>query len=278
MSKILLMGDTHGNFHEMIQLQLEAKKLNLPIDMCIQVGDFGFYEQCFAVLNKMNITKFPYKTFAIDGNHERHDWLKDQDHKAWEEKHNLFYKTRGSVEVIDGNVIAFLGGALNVDRRQEGSIDKRTTNYVLDVEVNEALENFKKYPTIDLMVTHTCPHSVGIGMVGSPIFTESIEKFCHDKGHSTGNIWDCGDGSLTKFYRGLKALNIEVPTWVFGHFHQFKLARIDATDFYCVGCSDPSDGKYIKNPFIYDTQTKKIEYHPEIGLMNFSGFHKTRMK
>jgi predicted phosphodiesterase len=275
--KILISGDCHGNFIELIQLQLEAIKANLGIDLCIQVGDFGFYKRCFGTLAKMNISKFPIKTLAIDGNHEDHAWLKAQDHKVWEEKHNLFFKHRGTIEEIDGSVIAFMGGALNVDRRQEGSTTNRTTNYILDVEVHEALEKFLKHPQIDLMVTHTCPHSCGVGMVGSPYFFESIEKFCHDKGHSTGRNEDCGDGPLTRLYRGLMLNNIKVPNWIFGHFHQLHYKQVDDTHFYCVGSSDLSDGSDMKKPFIYDTQTKKIDWLDKTPLLTFTGFHKTRV-
>lgn len=277
MTKILLLGDAHGNFNEIIHLQQEAIKANLEIDLCIQCGDFGFYENCFNILNKMNIKKFPIKTIAIDGNHEHHEWLKSQDHKLWEEKHNLFYKPRGTIEEIDGCVIAFMGGALNVDRQQEGSIDKRTTNYILNVEVQEALEKFIKYPKIDLMVTHSCPHSCGVGMIGSSYFFESIEKFCHNKGHTTGRNEDCGDGSLTKLYRGLKVNNIKIENYVFGHFHQTHYKKVDDTHFYCIGCSDTSDNRFVKNPFIYDTQTKKIDWLDKVELRNFSGHHKTRL-
>ncbi len=278
MTKILLTGDVHGNFHELIQLQLEAIKADLGVDLCIQVGDFGYYNRCFNTLKKMNITKFPIKTIGIAGNHDDWDYIKNSNHKAWEEEHNLFYKPRGSIEEIDGSIIAFMGGALNVDRAQEGSIDKRTTNYILDVEVHEAVEKFMKYPQIDLMVTHTCPHSCGVGMVGHPYFFESIEKFCHNKGHSTGRNEDCGDGPLTRMYRTLKTANVKIENYVFGHFHQKHYKKVDDTHFYCIGCSDTSDGTFLKHPFIYDTQTKKVEYYNNIDLLNFTGFHKTRLR
>jgi predicted phosphodiesterase len=278
MSKILLLGDAHGQFSELIHLQKEAIAANLGIDFCVQVGDFGYYERCFETLNKMNIKKFPIKTYTIDGNHECHSWLKEQNHKEWEEKHNLFYMPRGSVLEIDGNVICFLGGSLNVDRAQEGSINKRTTNYILDLDIHEALEKFLKYPVIDLMVTHSCPHSMGIGMVGSPIFAESITKFCHDKGHSTGNIWDCGEGPLTRLFRSLKTANVKVANAVYGHFHQTHYKKVDDTHFYCVGSSDCSDGKFSKNPFIYDTQKKEVEWLSDVYLDNFTGHHKTKIK
>ena len=277
MSKILLLGDCHGNFQDVIQLQLESIKANLGVDLCIQCGDFGFYDRCFGTFDKMNINKFPIKTLVIGGNHDDWDFIKSSDTKEWEEKYNLFYKSRGTVEVIDGSVIAFLGGALNVDRRQEGSIDKRTTNYILDVEVNEAVEVFLKHPVIDLMVTHSCPHSCGVGMVGSPYFFESIEKYCHDKGHSTGRNDDCGDGALSRIYRPLIREGIKISNWIYGHFHQLHFKKVDETYFYCIGCSDSSDGKHEKKPFIYDTQTKRIEWLDKVSLLNSNGFHKTRL-
>lgn len=215
----------------------------------------------------MNIKKFPYPVHAIQGNHDDATWLKEVNVDEWKDKHNIFFKEVGTIEEIDGSIIGFVGKALNVDRKQHGSIDKRTTNYLLDIEVNEFLEKAKSVPRIDLLVTHSCPHSVGVGMQGSIIFTETVEKFCHNKGHSTGRIEDCGDGSLSKLYRGLVTLDKAPLNWSFGHFHQYKMIKVRNTNFYCIGCTDSSDGKKIKNPFIYDTQKKEIEFFPDINLL-----------
>jgi hypothetical protein len=281
MSKILLLGDLHAaqGVHNLDRVQKEAKKAFPDLEYCIQVGDFGFYKQTFEGWDKSAAyspcIELPLKTFAIGGNHEDYEWLNVQDHKLWETKFNLFYKKRGTIEEIDGVTIGFLGGALNVDRRQEGSIDKRTTNYPLHVEVEEALEKFNSVPKIDLMITHSCPHSIGIGMVGSPIFFESIEKFCHDKGHSTGPNEDCGEGALRRLWHGM---SVKPDNWVYGHFHQTKMKLIGNTYFYCIGSTDCSDMKDYVNPFVYDTKTKQIEYFNDIRLLNFDGFHKTRLK
>jgi len=280
MAKILLLGDTHGQFWDIERVQLEAIKKFPSLDCAIQVGDFGFYPLCFDKWIKWGDAyrdknyKLPLKTIVIDGNHEDHEWLKSQNIKEMEEKYNIFFKQRGTEETIDGASIGFFGGALNVDRPQEGSIDKRTTNYALRIEVEEGLKVFNSCQKIDLMVTHSCPHSIGVGMAGHPMFIESVEKFCHRKGHSTGKMEDCGEGSLRRLWHGL----VNKPAnWIYGHFHQLHFKSIDSTDFYCIGSTDFSDGRHYVNPFIYDTKMKSIEYFNDIQLLNHSGFHKTRL-
>lgn len=279
MSKILLLGDSHGNLDDIEKIQEQSLKKMPDVKLAIQVGDFGFYQLAFNkwmshrnLIGKKDNYKLPMKTFVIDGNHEDHEWLHSLDKKELEEKFNIFFKPRGSIEIIDGATICFLGGAVNVDRNQFGSIDKRTTNYPLRIEVAEALEKFNPLENIDLMVTHSCPHSIGIGMAGAPIFNESIEKFCHKKGHSTGDINDCGEGALRRLWYGLEK---KPSNWVYGHFHTKHFTKIENTFFYCIGCSDSSDGKKFINPFYFDTEKKDIEYLNNITLMNYDGFHST---
>lgn len=279
MAKILILGDLHagpgtGLVH-LVYVQTQALKKFPDITHCIQVGDFGFYGSVFK--NLKGTDKLPIKTFVIDGNHEDHEWLKEANvtHGAeWQEKYNFTYKPRGTIEVFDGATVGFFGGALNVDRAQEGSIDRRTTNYPLRVEVAEAIVKFNSVPKIDLMITHSCPHSIGVGMVGNAFFFESIDKFCHRKGHSTGPNHDCGEGALTRLWTGLTT---KPDNWAYGHFHQTRMKKVNNTYFYCVGSTDSSDGKDWKEAFIYDTDKKTIEYHnAELG--NFHGMHRTRLR
>lgn len=271
MSKILILGDSHGNVYDIYVMQKQAIALNIGIDACIQVGDFGFYPQVFSKFNY----KLPLKTYAIDGNHEDHEWLKSQDHAEWEKTLNLKYVPRGTVLDIDGSKIGFCGGALNVDRPQEGSTKKRTTNYILNSEVLEVIDAFNKAGQLDLMVTHSCPHSIGIGMTGHPMFFESITKYCHEKGHETGPNHDCGEQSLHVIWHGL----VDKPaSAVFGHFHQRKFKDIGFTEFYCVGSCDGSDGKNYVNPFVYDTVSKKVEVLMDESLLTAKSFHSTRLR
>lgn len=271
MSKILILGDSHGNIYDIYVLQKQVIALNIGIESCIQVGDFGFYSQVF---DKFNY-KLPLKTYAIDGNHEDHAWLKAQDHGAWDKNLNLKFVPRGTVLDISGSKIGFCGGALNVDRPQGGSTKNRTTNYILNSEVLESIETFNKAGRLDLMVTHSCPHSIGIGMTGHPMFFESIIKYCTEKGHDVGPNHDAGDAALREIWQ---ALTVKPGVWAFGHWHQRLCKWVGCTDFYCVGSSDGSDGKNYVNPFVYDTTSNKMEVLMDQSLLTAKAFHSTRLK
>jgi predicted phosphodiesterase len=275
MSRILVCGDTHGSFYDLHCVINEGvKKYN--IDKCIQVGDFGFYMLCF---DKSKDIKFKVPVYAIDGNHENHEWLKDSLKagigSVWKEKHNLEYLPRGTTWEIDGCKFGFLGGAFNVDRKQEGSTKNRTTNYILNVEVKEAIKKFNDFGQLDFLITHSCPHSIGVGMVGLPQFYLSIERYITEPFNvSTGPINDCGEQALTNLWNGLK---LKPREWIFGHFHQLTQKKVQDTMFTCVGCTDSSDGRDFVRPFIIDTQTKTFEAFPSDTLLNSNGLHKTRL-
>ena len=273
--KYLVVGDIHGSFYDLEVIITQAiKKYN--IDACIQVGDFGFYVLC---LDRFKDKKFNVPVYAIDGNHEQHWWLKEQMTNgvaaSWKEKHNLEYVPRGTVWEVDGCKFGFLGGAMNVDRKQEGSSKKRTTNYILNVEVREALKTFNDFGQLDFLITHSCPHSIGVGMEGNASFIPLIERYIETPlGISTGPIGDCGEQTLTDLWYGLKA---KPKNWIYGHFHAYHCKQIGETWFSCIGCGDSMGGHEFTLPFVIDTQKKTFEAFPGDTLMNSKGYHKTRL-
>jgi predicted phosphodiesterase len=273
--KILLAGDCHGCFYDLDCVINQAiKKYN--IDACIQVGDFGFYPLCF---DKFKGHKFNVPVFALDGNHENHEWLKDSLDEGiavtWKEQHNLEYVPRGTTWEIDGAKFGFLGGAMNVDRRQSGSSKNRTTNYPLNVEIREAIKKFNDFGQLDFLITHSCPHSVGVGMEGKSCFFESIEKYITRPFNiSTGPLNDCGEQSLSNLWGGL---TLKPKEWIYGHFHCLHQKKAQDTVFTCVGCVDSAGGHEFARPFIIDTQKKTFEAFPSDTLLNSKGFHRTRL-
>lgn len=275
MSRYIICGDVHGCWYDLeVVLQQAIKKYK--IDACIQVGDFGFY---VLVFDKNKKTKFPVPVFAIDGNHEQHWWLKEQIKKGeaatWKEKHNLEYIPRGTVWEVDGCKLGFLGGAMNVDRKQEGSTKKRDTNYILNVEVKEALKTFNDFGQLDFLITHSCPHSIGVGMVGHPMFAQMIEQYIETPFNvTTGKINDCGEQSLTNLWNGLEKKPKE---WIFGHFHAYHQKQVGDTVFTCVGCVDSAGGHNFTRPFVLDTVKKTLEAFPSDTLLNSKGWHSTRI-
>jgi predicted phosphodiesterase len=274
--KIIVCGDVHGNWYDLkVVLDQAVRKYN--VDACIQVGDFGFYPNTFDRYRNM---KFCVPIYVIDGNHENHEWLKRSISKGesntWKDAHNIFFISRGSTMVFDNIKMGFMGGAMNVDSKQYGSSKKRTTNYPLNVEIKEAINAFNSFGKLDFLFTHSCPHSIGVGMHGSLRFVEDIEKYIEIPfGVSTGKIEDCGEHSLLNLWNGL----VEKPTNVlFGHFHQLKQTMVGNTTFTCVGTTDSGfeDRKYVI-PFIIDTCANTLESFPASPLCNASGFHSTRL-
>lgn len=276
MTKILILGDLHGKFNDLQSVMKSVDfSLRIKYDAVIQVGDFGFYQQCFMGLRDDKL-RFHKPVYAIDGNHEKHDWIKQQQPywEEWKKDFNIHFQPRGSYMDIDGCKIGFLGGALNADRPQEGSIDKRTTNFPLNNEVAEALQLWNSVGGMDIVITHSCPNNLGIGMEGSQYLYESVQKFCVEKGFDPGDFMDCGEAPLRKLYHGL----VKKPLWwAYGHFHRTQLKKIDETNFWCVGSTDSSDNKRYVNPIILNTKTKEVEWHDK-KAMNFDGEHCTWVK
>lgn len=272
---ILCAGDVHGCFYDLECVINQAiKKYN--IDACIQVGDFGFYPLCF---DKFTGRKFNVPVYAIDGNHENHEWLKKSLENAtattWKEQHNIEYVPRGTTWELDGCKFGFVGGAMNVDRKQHGSSKHRTTNYPLNVEIREAIDKFNNFGQLDFLITHSCPHSIGVGMEGKACFLETIEKYItRPFGVSTGPFNDCGEQALTNLWN---SLNIKPRHWIYGHFHQLTQKMVQDTTFTCVGCVDSAGGHNFARPFIIDTVKKTFEAFPNDTLLNAKGFHSTRI-
>lgn len=275
MTIIGLFGDSHSCWDDLDCVINQAIK-HFNIDMAIQVGDFGYYPQTFAKFDKL---KFKVPVYALTGNHDCGIFIaksiKNGDVDLWREKHNIHYVPQASVMEFDGCSFGFLGKAYHVDRKQEGSTKHRTTNYILHVELEEAIKNFNDHGKLDFIITHSCPHSIGVGMVGNTVFLESIYKYVENPfGVSLGPIDDCGEPLLTKLWYSLKE---QCPEWVFGHHHSHYQKKVENTTFTCVGSVDSYGGKYTL-PYIIDTKKKTMECFPDQPLLNSKGFHSTRLR
>jgi predicted phosphodiesterase len=115
--RVLIVGDVHGR-HDRLAERLEHERRALGVGAAIQVGDFGFGESSLAALR----APFPVPVYAIDGNHEDHRWLQRAidagETQRWGARFNLYYQPRGSIAVVGGSTVGFLGGALNVGPRR----------------------------------------------------------------------------------------------------------------------------------------------------------------
>ena len=253
MTTILFLGDLHAAWHRLVD-GIAAVAARERIDLAIQVGDFGFFKQYAPhPLGAGSAFRLAVPTYVIDGNHEDHAWLSAQRANGaverWANDQRLHVMPRGSVLRINDIAIGFCGGALHADRRQEGSIDRGTTNWVTNREAETAAAAFSQ-AKVDIVVTHSCPHSVGVGMVGNTYLAEDVERHCVRKGFNPGSITDCGEPGLLRLWGHLTHRPRE---WIYGHFHVHREAQVRDVRFHCIGAIDGSDHQPLPIGYVLDT-------------------------
>jgi hypothetical protein len=244
--RILIIGDVHGQHRELAD-RLRRVQSDFSIAAAIQVGDFGFDKVTMAQL-----PRFPVPVHVIDGNHEDHRWLwralLTGAARAWKAEANLLYQPRPSVASLGASKVGFLGGALHVDRPQKHNLLSRFPNYILRRHREQAVALFNREKP-DLIVTHSCPAGIGIGMRAAPDLQQGVAEHIVNAGYDPGPPDDCGELELTQLWQGLK---YRPRGWVFGHFHSAHEATVSGTRFVCVaGDPDPS---FV----LWDAEEKKL--------------------
>lgn len=253
--KVLFIGDAHAAWHRLYDGLQQAHREH-AVQAAIQVGDFGFFKlHSPNPLGDSRGFRLPVPLHVIDGNHEDHAWLWDRSNseavRHWATEQNIIVQMRGTTAKFGEVSVGFCGGALHADRQQKGSIDRGTTNWVTNREAERSAEVFSR-DKVDLIVTHSCPHSIGIGMVGNPYLAEYVERYITRKGHDSGPITDCGEPGLFRLWTHLRH---RPKQWVFGHFHVHRTATVRGVQFRCVGAIDGSDGQPDPLMYVLDTAT-----------------------
>lgn len=271
--RILIVGDTHGQLEKLHRIALRAWMI-LGIDAIIQVGDFGFFPRVLVAYQR-SCGRFPIPVHAIDGNHEDHAWLArcvtQGDADEWRERLNLHYHPRGTVSELGGAVIGWLGGAMHVDRPQEGIEEHWTQgreppacNWIRPSDRNRAIEAWTASPP-DLLVTHSCPSRLGIGMTGDPRLRPMVSAHIDALGWSTGPDGDIGEPELLTVFRRLPAARSRVH--VFGHFHVFTNRVIQAGGAIQACCVGTGDGFNLERTFVYDTLKRELDIGGRLPLL-----------
>jgi predicted phosphodiesterase len=242
--RIGLFGDIHGNYEMFYELLIRSVKTQ-NITAAFQVGDFGLSEE---VLKHKELFQLPIPLYVIDGNHEDFKFIAKslQNHKTddWA-THKLHYQPRGSVETIEKIHIGFIGGALNVDQPQQ----IKNGNYITNDDVEKALNNFD-IEQLDIIVSHSCPTGIGIGMEGNFFHRWGVAKYIILNGYNPGVSGDYGETQLTNLWHRMKK---RPKLWIFGHFHQFQSSRIDDTQFVCLPRID-----VFHRCVVWDTDSNEI--------------------
>ena len=208
---LYVTGDTHGDldFQKIIDWS-EATKLNKDKDYLVILGDFGYVwanKRDTHEKEKLDfISRLPFTTLFIDGNHENHsrlnamrvvNFMGGKAHKVHDSKYHLM---RGHVYNICNKSIFTFGGASSIDKhlRIEGISwwKEEEFNYI---EANTAYDNLNKIKwEVDYVLTHSAPLSIRNKLFeGNNLYKPS----------STERI-------LEAILR-----NIKFKSWYFGHYH-----------------------------------------------------------
>ncbi|MCG3149397.1 MAG: hypothetical protein PCFJNLEI_02858 [Verrucomicrobiae bacterium] len=247
--RVLIVGDVHGQHQELAEVLRQAQT-DVGIAAAIQVGDFGFDQEHMAQL-----PRFPVPVHVIDGNHEDHRWLRRAlltgAARGWKATANLIYQPRPSVGRFGSSAVGFLGGALHVDRPQKHNLVGRFPNYILRQHREQAAKLFNcEQP--ELIITHSCPAGVGIGMRCSPELEAGVVEHVVKAGFDPGPPDDCGELELRELWR---ALNYRPRGWVFGHFHRTHEALVEGTRFVCLGEERAGQPQPL---WLWDTDERKL--------------------
>jgi hypothetical protein len=251
--RVLIVGDVHGQ-HQKLAESLRQAQTDFRISAAIQVGDFGFYKDLMTHAREVGL-RFPVPVHVIDGNHDDHSWLRRAlltgARRAWKHDINLIYQPRPSVARFGTSIVGFLGGALHVDRPQKHNRLSGFPNYISRRNQEHAATLFnRRHP--ELIVTHSCPSRIGIGIRGPAEMQPGVAVHITAAGFDAGPRDDCGEVQLSRLWLGL---SYRPQAWVFGHFHRAHQTIVEGTRFMCV--SDDLDSP-LRTLVIWDTEEKKL--------------------
>lgn len=159
---IFVVGDVHGHYEALQRINRFA----CPDDIIIQVGDFSFSEYTKMIWEQL-YPRVICPVYAIGGNHEDYDFLdtlpKDE---VVEVADKLFYVPRGTVMMMEGLRIGFLGGAESLDKykRNVASAPKTwwSQESILQEDVDKLVKNVGN-KGLDVLIVHSPPNSTKMG-------------------------------------------------------------------------------------------------------------------
>ncbi len=230
MTRILFLGDTHGNLNFLTQAMGEA--LDQKCDAVFQVGDFGFLwprnDQMAAVSSVARLCDIPL--YWIDGNHDWHPEIRKRSNGSG--PFGVHHVGRGDVVHIGGSVessmtICGLGGAPSIDyaHRTAGK-SWWPEEEITQAEVALVAERTHQLE-VDVFVTHDAPfrpkgfHATDCDMFN--VKSTRSNDFVRSAWKSTG-----------------------APILVHGHWHKRYTSKVDEGTIIGLDCDF---GKFL-NSFV----------------------------
>ena len=214
--KFLILGDTHGYWHDLNVTIAKAIRQHPDITHIVQVGDFGYgfadkpfkASKGFFTDEEMAVYDAAHKMW-LDGNHENFDKL-EVDGGAWQP--GWTHMGRGSVLEVDGYRMMFFGGASSIDKhiRKEGQSWWHQEDITYG-QVQQTLDTIEG--PIDALFTHE--HAGCIPY--------SDDRYKHDHAPSKGNRQMLD--ALVDRYK---------PDYCFfGHHHHAEKGNVGDMEWYC---------------------------------------------
>lgn len=231
---IYITGDCHAEFGKFATDAFPEQSNLTRNDYVIICGDFGIWHDTPSERWWLKwLSKKPYTTLFVDGNHENFDRLNGQEFpivkfhggKAHKIRPNVFHLMRGFVYDLDGKKVFAFGGASSHDI-SDGILDAkdfsskselskayqkavrenkmvRINHYSWwkeelpsDKEMDFARKSLKKVDNkVDLVITHCCPNRIANMLV-----------------------YDNKPDILTDFLSEISE-TVDFNHWYFGHYH-----------------------------------------------------------
>lgn len=195
MRKLRLIGDIHGDLHEIYSLI----QTMYDYDLTIQLGDFGIGFGAEDYLLDLN----PEFVRILQGNHDNPSLIKQFPHDLG----------RFGVFNFYGYKIFFVAGAWSIDQAKR----KPGFTWWHDEELGfkeqtDCLDLWEEVcESIDLVISHDCPNDIARWILRKEPF-----------GSATGRLLQ----EILKIH--------EPPLWKFGHWHTNFKCRLGKTEFQCL--------------------------------------------
>lgn len=167
MTKVLIVGDTHGDAQFVSNIHAAARAAN--VDTIVQLGDFGynFDNNVLASIEAWLDRDENHQWYWLDGNHDHHDYIEQDILKgSWSPypvphfHDRMFYCPRGSVRVIGDKQCMFMGGAFSIDKEyRKAHVSWWPQEMIRQIDVQRAFEVADTHDPIDVVFSHDCPPS-----------------------------------------------------------------------------------------------------------------------
>jgi predicted phosphodiesterase len=271
MMRILIVGDTHGDFAFVSKACRVAQ--NNGIKTIIQVGDFGFWDHTpdgvyFLDQLNENARKRGVTWFVLPGNHENYDRLENyealpgrlqghDDIPDWEYgsfttiRTSIYYTGKVNAWKWAGRTFKAVGGAVSIDK--EWRTPGKSWWWQEQLRDDELQQAIDIGPT-DFLFTHDCPTRAPFKHRLKP----DLDSVMHRQ-------------KMNKVGQATKA-----KVWFHGHMHdfydywfQYGPKEGNDTKVYGLECNDNAMwNPYgdIKNMAIFDTDTLRVEFPETKGV------------